>query len=83
MSKSFHLSKLRPSELKLIHDLAEVIRATGLKCTHDPIAVASLINQEIDEDDTVLSESPDRTHSGSLTPSPSPERRRRLRRRLS
>jgi hypothetical protein len=80
MSKSFRLSKLTPSQLKLMHDLAEVIRATGLKCTQDPIVVADLINQKI-EDDVIPYESPNRADSD--TPSPTPERRRLLRRRLS
>ena len=86
MSRSFRLSKLTPSQLKLMHDLAEIIRATGLKCTHDPITVASLINQEIEENDTndiILSESPDRADSDSSAPSPTSKRRRPLRRRLS
>ena len=68
MSRSFRLSKLPPSELKLMYDLAEVIRATGLKCTQDPIIVASLINQEIEENDIIFSESPDRADSDSSAP---------------
>jgi hypothetical protein len=76
MSKSFRLSKLTPSQLKLMHDLAEVIRATGLRCTQDPIIVADLINQKIEEDDILPSESPDRADPSS-TPSPTSERRRR------
>ena len=68
MSKSFRLSKLTPSQLKLMHDLAEVIRATGLKCTKDPIIVADLINQKIEEDDIIPSESPDRADPDSSTP---------------
>jgi hypothetical protein len=52
-----------------MHNLAEVIRATGLKCTQDPITVASLINQEIEENDMIFSESPDRADSDSSAPS--------------
>jgi len=49
MSKPFWLSKLTPSELKLMHDLADVIRATGLKGLQDPITIAALINQEMEQ----------------------------------
>jgi hypothetical protein len=88
MSKPFWLSKLTPSELKLMHDLADVIRATGLKGLQDPITIAALINQEMEQregiqNDIILSESPDRAHSDSSTPSPSSERRKTSRRRLS
>jgi hypothetical protein len=61
-----------------MQDLAEVIRATGLKCRQDPTIVADLINQEIEEDDIIVSESPDRADSES---SSSSERRKPLRRR--
>jgi hypothetical protein len=48
MSKSFWLSRLTPAELKLIHDLADVIGATGLKGNRGSIIMADLINQEIE-----------------------------------
>jgi len=81
MSKSFRLSKLTPSQLKLMHDLAEVIRATGLKCTQDPIIVADRINQEIEEDNIILSELPDGPESSSAA-SPASEHRKPLRDRF-
>jgi hypothetical protein len=62
MSEPFWLSKLTPSELKLMHDLAAVIRATGLKGNRASIIMADLINQEIErrgnvENDILLPES--------------------------
>jgi hypothetical protein len=48
MSEPFWLSKLTPSELKLIHDLADVIRATGPNGNRGSITMADLINQEIE-----------------------------------
>ena len=62
MSEPFWLSKLTPSELKLLHDLADVIRATGLKGNRSSIIMADLINQEIErrgnvENDNMLPES--------------------------
>jgi hypothetical protein len=63
MSEPFWLSKLTPSELKLLHDLADVIRATGLKGNRASTIVADLINREIERrgnvenDDNMLPES--------------------------
>jgi hypothetical protein len=58
MSEPFWLSKLTPSELKLMHDLADVIRGAGLKGNRGSIIMADLINQEIErrgnvENDTI------------------------------
>jgi hypothetical protein len=49
MSKPFWLSELTPDQLKLLHDIADVIRATGLEGTQDPTSMAALINQEIEQ----------------------------------
>jgi hypothetical protein len=46
MSKAFWLSKLTLGELKLMHDLADVIRATALDSAQGSI-MAAQIHQEI------------------------------------
>lgn len=62
MTEPFWLSKLTPGELKLMHDLADVIRSTGLKGNQGLDYYGGLINQEIErrgnvENDIMLPES--------------------------
>jgi hypothetical protein len=68
MNKSFRLSNLTPSELKLMHNLAEVIRAARIKGAQRVISVAAAIDQEIQQrgdgqKDIILSESADQAGS--------------------
>ncbi len=68
MNKSFRLSNLTPGELKLRHDLAEVIRAARIKGAQRVISVAAAIDQEIQQrgdgqKDIILSESADQAGS--------------------
>lgn len=87
MSEPFWLSKLTPAELKLMHDLADVIRATGIISARGS-NVAALVDQEIErrgniQNDIILSESPQRADSYYAPLHLPSERRRRLRRHLS